>query len=46
LKAIMGDVPPRAFIIFKDEAIAGLEPYDIARRGVGYVPKDRAIFPS
>ena len=46
LKAIMGDVPPRGAIIFKDEAIAGLRPYEIARRGVGYVPEDRAIFPT
>jgi branched-chain amino acid transport system ATP-binding protein len=45
LKAIMGDVPPRGAIVFKDEAIAGLKPYEIARRGVGYVPEDRAIFP-
>jgi branched-chain amino acid transport system ATP-binding protein len=46
LKAIMGDVPPRGAIVFKDEAIAGLKPYEIARRGVGYVPEDRAIFPT
>lgn len=46
LKAIMGDVPPRGTIVFKDEAIAGLKPYEIARRGVGYVPEDRAIFPT
>jgi branched-chain amino acid transport system ATP-binding protein len=46
LKAIMGDVPPRGAIVFKDEAISGLKPYEIARRGVGYVPEDRAIFPT
>ena len=46
LKAIMGDVPPHGAIDFKDEAIAGLKPYEIARRGVGYVPEDRAIFPT
>jgi len=46
LKAIMGDVPPRGSITFKDEAIAGLKPYEIAHRGVGYVPEDRAIFPT
>jgi branched-chain amino acid transport system ATP-binding protein len=46
LKAIMGDVPPRGSILFKNEAIAGLEPYAIARRGLGYVPEDRAIFPT
>jgi branched-chain amino acid transport system ATP-binding protein len=46
LKAIMGDVPPQGSIIFRDEAIAGLKPYEIAHRGVGYVPEDRAIFPT
>ena len=46
LKAIMGDVPPRGSIVFKNEAIAGLKPYEIAHRGIGYVPEDRAIFPT
>ena len=46
LKAIMGDVPPQGSITFKDEAIAGLKPYEIAQRGIGYVPEDRAIFPT
>jgi len=46
LKAIMGDVPPRGSIIFKGEAIAGLKPFEIAHRGIGYVPEDRAIFPT
>jgi branched-chain amino acid transport system ATP-binding protein len=46
LKAIMGDVPPQGSITFKGEAIAGLRPYEIAHRGIGYVPEDRAIFPT
>jgi len=46
LKAIMGDVPPQGAIIFRDEAIAGLKPYEIAHRGVGYVPENRDIFPT
>ncbi|MGA2128375.1 MAG: ABC transporter ATP-binding protein [Xanthobacteraceae bacterium] len=46
LKAIMGDVPPHGGIVFKGEPIAGLKPYEIAHRGVGYVPEDRAIFPT
>jgi branched-chain amino acid transport system ATP-binding protein len=46
LKAIMGDVPPHGSITFKDKAIAGLKPFEIARRGIGYVPEDRAIFPT
>jgi branched-chain amino acid transport system ATP-binding protein len=46
LKAIMGDVPLRGSIVFKGESIAGLKPYEIARRGIGYVPEDRSIFPT
>ena len=46
LKAIMGDVPPRGSITFKGEPIAGMKPYEIAHRGLGYVPEDRAIFPT
>jgi branched-chain amino acid transport system ATP-binding protein len=46
LKAIMGDVAPHGSIVFKDEPIAGLKPYEIAHRGIGYVPEDRAIFPT
>jgi branched-chain amino acid transport system ATP-binding protein len=45
LKAIMGDVAPRGSIAFKGKPIAGLKPYEIAHRGLGYVPEDRAIFP-
>ena len=46
LKAIMGDVPPHGSITFKGEPIAGLKSYEIAHRGLGYVPEDRAIFPT
>jgi branched-chain amino acid transport system ATP-binding protein len=46
LKAIMGDVPPRGAIVFKGEPIAGLKSYEIAHRGIGYVPEDRSIFPT
>jgi branched-chain amino acid transport system ATP-binding protein len=46
LKAIMGDVPPQGEVRFKGQGIAGLKPYQIARRGLGYVPEDRSIFPS
>ena len=46
LKAIMGDVTLHGVIVFKDETIAGLKPYEIARRGLGYVPEDRSIFPT
>lgn len=45
LKAIMGLVPPQeGEIIFDGRRISGLEPYEIARLGLGYVPEDRRIF--
>jgi branched-chain amino acid transport system ATP-binding protein len=31
---------------FRDEEIAGLPPYVIARKGLGYVPENRDIFPT
>ena len=46
LKAIMGDVRPHGSIAFKGQEIGGLKPYEIAHRGIGYVPEDRAIFPT
>jgi branched-chain amino acid transport system ATP-binding protein len=46
LKAIMGDVPPQGSIVFKGKPIAGMKPYEIAHRGLGYVPEDRQIFPT
>ena len=45
IKAIMGDVPPQGSIVFRGEQIAGLPPHLIARRGLGYVPENRDIFP-
>ncbi|ACL55266.1 ABC transporter ATP-binding protein [Methylobacterium nodulans] len=45
LKAIMGDVAPRGTVRFKGRPIAGLKPHLVARRGLGYVPEERAIFP-
>jgi branched-chain amino acid transport system ATP-binding protein len=45
LKAIMGLVRPQAGeVVLDGKNLAGLEPYEIARRGVGYVPEDRRIF--
>jgi branched-chain amino acid transport system ATP-binding protein len=46
LKTIMGNPVPQGDIRFKMRAIAGLKPYEIARLGIGYVPEERAIFPS
>ncbi len=45
VKAIMGQVAARGEVRFRGESIVGLPPYEIAQRGIGYVPEDRAIFP-
>lgn len=46
LKAIMGDPAPRGEIVFNTRPITGLKPHEIACRGIGYVPEERAIFPT
>jgi branched-chain amino acid transport system ATP-binding protein len=48
LKAILGLLPPGNVdgrIAFDGTAIAGLPTFDIARRGIGYVPEGREVFP-
>ncbi len=45
LRSIMGLTPPRSGrVTFRGEEITGRQPFEIARRGVGYVPDDRRIF--
>jgi branched-chain amino acid transport system ATP-binding protein len=45
MKAIMGLVPPTAGRIrFAGTDMAGREPFEIARHGLGYVPEERRIF--
>src|SRR6476620_1810367 len=44
-KAIMGMVECDGDIIWRDQAIRGRKPYEIAHLGVGYVPENRDIFP-
>src|SRR5436305_9910311 len=46
VKTIMGQVPPVGTIRFNGERIDGLPPHAIARKGLAYVPEDRAIFPT
>ena len=46
IKAIIGEVPPQGSIRFKGEEISGLKTHEIARRGIGYVPENRDIFPT
>ena len=44
-KAIMGLVDTQGGIAWKGRPLAGLKPYEIAHRGIGYVPENRDIFP-
>ena len=45
MKSIIGITPPRqGSIKFKGEEITGIEPYLLARKGIGYIPDDRRIF--
>lgn len=46
LKSIMGLVAPKeGRIALRDEWIDGKPPYEIARRGIGFVPEERRVFP-
>lgn len=44
-KAIMGLVDCEGTIDWKGHAIRGHKPFEIAHRGIGYVPENRDIFP-
>ena len=44
-KAVMGLVDIQGDIAWKGRPLAGLKPYEIAQRGIGYVPENRDIFP-
>jgi branched-chain amino acid transport system ATP-binding protein len=46
--AIVGMSPPRATgsIRFRGQELVGMPSYKIARRGIGYVPQGRRLFPS
>ena len=46
LKAIMGDPQPQGEISFRGKSIAGRKPHEIAHLGIGFVPEERAIFPT
>ena len=45
-KAIMGLVDCTGSIQFKGQELVGLEPHEVAYKGVGYVPENRDIFPT
>jgi branched-chain amino acid transport system ATP-binding protein len=45
MKSIMGLVPPSGGSVrFLGQEIAGREPFEIARLGLGYVPEERRVF--
>ncbi len=46
IKSIMGQVESTGSVKFKGEEINGLKTYVIARKGLGYVPENREIFPT
>ena len=46
LKAIIGEVEPQGSVSFKGEDIAGRKSHVNARKGIGYVPENRDIFPT
>jgi branched-chain amino acid transport system ATP-binding protein len=47
-RTIMGLAPPRCEgeITYQGQSIRHLAPYQIARRGIGFVPEDRQVFPN
>jgi branched-chain amino acid transport system ATP-binding protein len=44
-KAVMGLVPSQGSVRFEGAEIGGMKPFEIARRGIGYVPENRDVFP-
>ena len=46
VKAIMGLVDATGSVAFKGQKIIGHHAFDIAHRGIGYVPENRDIFPT
>jgi len=46
VKAAMGQVAATGSIRFKGEELVGLPAFEIAHRGLGYVPEHRDIFPT
>ena len=46
IKAIMGMVTCEGSVKFKGEELVGLKTFEIAHKGLGYVPENRDIFPT
>jgi branched-chain amino acid transport system ATP-binding protein len=46
MRSVMGLTPPKGGSVkLRGKDITGLQPYKVARLGVGFVPEDRRIFP-
>jgi branched-chain amino acid transport system ATP-binding protein len=46
VKAVMGQVDATGSIRFKEEEIRGKKAFEIAHKGLGYVPENRDVFPT
>jgi branched-chain amino acid transport system ATP-binding protein len=47
VRTIMGLTPPRSGrVVLDGREIAGVAPFRVARRGLGFVPEDRRVFPN
>ena len=46
VKAVMGQVDATGSVLFKGEEMIGLKAFEIAHKGLGYVPENRDIFPT
>ena len=47
IRSVMGLPAPSSGVVrFKDEDLNGLQPYQIARKGIGLCPQGRIVFPS
>ena len=46
IKAVMGMVDCHGSVKFKGEEMVGLKAYQVAHKGLGYVPENRDIFPT
>jgi len=45
-RSVMGLTPPQdGQVVFRGDSLQGLKPYQICRRGIGFVPEDRRCFP-
>src|SRR3954468_22359553 len=46
IKSIMGQVSATGSVKFKGQELCGQKTYIVARKGLGYVPENRDVFPT